>query len=68
MYKRQTPGEVFVHGEELRSMGLNIPQVTQVAQALNRLGVPVDPAVYTLEDAVKAILALKKGKGGEASC
>ena len=49
-------------------MGLNIPQVTQVAQALNRLGVPVDPAVYTLEDAVKAILALKKGKGGEASC
>lgn len=61
------PGEVFVHGEELRSMGLNIPQVTQVAQALNRLGVPVNPAVYTLEDAVKAILAVK-GKGGGASC
>lgn len=62
-----TPGEVFVHGEELRAMGLNIPQVTQVAQALNRLGVPVNPAVYTLEDAVRAILALK-GKGGEAPC
>lgn len=63
-----TPGEVFVHGEELRAMGLNIPQVTQVAQALNRLGVPVDSAVYTLEDAVRAILAQKQGKGGEASC
>lgn len=62
-----TPGEVFVHGEELRQIGLNVPQVTQVAQALNRLGVPVDPAVYTMEDAVRSILALR-GKGGGASC
>ena len=62
-----TPGEVFLHGEALRAMGLNIPQVTQVAQALNRLGVPVNPAVYTMEDAVRAILALR-GKGGAASC
>jgi len=62
-----TPGEVFVHGEALRAIGLNIPQVTQVAQALNRLGVPVDPAVYTMPDAVRAILALK-GKGGGAPC
>ncbi|MBR1780029.1 MAG: energy-coupling factor transporter ATPase [Oscillospiraceae bacterium] len=62
-----TPGEVFLHGEALSAMGLNIPQVTQVAQALNRLGVPVNPAVYTMEDAVRAILALR-GKGGAASC
>lgn len=62
-----TPGEVFVHGEALRAIGLSIPQVTQVAQALNRLGVPVDPAVYTMPDAVRAILALK-GKGGGALC
>ena len=61
-----TPGEVFVHGPELRSIGLNIPQVTQVAQALNKLGVNIDPAVYTMEDAVRAILAAK-GKG-DASC
>ena len=58
-----TPGEVFVHGDELRAIGLNIPQVTQVAQALNRLGVPVNPAVYTMEDAVRSILSLK-GKEG----
>ena len=61
-----TPAEVFVHGPELRAIGLNIPQVTQVAQALNKLGVPVDPAVYTMEDAVRAILAAR-GKG-DASC
>ncbi len=62
-----TPGEVFVHGDELRRIGLNVPQVTQIAQALNRLGVPVDPAVYTMEDAVRSILALR-GKGGGAPC
>ncbi len=62
-----TPGEVFVHGEELRAIGLDIPQVTQVAQALNRLGVPVDPAVYTMPDAVRAILALRR-KEGDTPC
>ena len=62
-----TPGEVFVHGDELRRIGLNVPQVTQIAQALNRLGVPVDPAVYTMEDAVRSILTLR-GKGGGAPC
>ena len=62
-----TPGEVFVHGEELRAMGLDIPQVTQVLQTLNGLGVPVDPAVYTMEDAVQAILACRE-KGGSRPC
>lgn len=62
-----TPGEVFVHGEELRAMGLDIPQVTQVLQALRGLGVPVDPAVYTMEDAVQAILACRE-KGGSRPC
>ena len=62
-----TPGEVFIHGDELRQIGLNVPQVTQIAQALNRLGVPMDPAVYTMEDAVRSVLALR-GKGGGASC
>ena len=62
-----TPGEVFIHGDELRQIGLNVPQVTQIAQALNRLGVPMDPAVYTMEDAVRSVLALR-GKEGGASC
>ena len=62
-----TPGEVFIHGDELRQIGLNVPRVTQIAQALNRLGVPMDPAVYTMEDAVRSVLALR-GKGGGASC
>ena len=62
-----TPGEIFLRGDELRAMGLNVPQVTQVAQALRKLGLPVDPAVYTMEDTVRAILALR-GKGGGGAC
>ena len=46
---------------------LDIPQVTQVLQALNGLGVPVDPAVYTMKDAVQAILACRE-KGGSRPC
>lgn len=54
-----TPGEVFAHGAELREMGLDIPKVTQVAQKLRSMGIPVDADVYTMEDAVKSILALR---------
>lgn len=54
-----TPGEVFAHGAELREMGLDIPKVTQVAQRLRSMGIPVDANVYTMEDAVKSILALR---------
>ena len=61
-----TPGEVFSHGAQLREMGLDIPKVTQVMQKLRSLGVPVDDAVYTMEDAVQSILALR-GKG-DAKC
>ncbi len=57
-----TPGEVFAHGTQLREMGLDIPKVTQVAQQLHRMGIPVDANVYTMEDAVRSILALQ-GKG-----
>ncbi len=61
------PSDVFVHGEELRKIGLDVPHVTQIVQALNRLGVPVDPAVYTMQDAVKAILAFHE-KEGDVTC
>ena len=46
--------------EELIDVGLNVPQVTQVAMALQRQGVAVDPAVYTVS-ALRAQLAALKG-------
>nr|WP_325211930.1 energy-coupling factor transporter ATPase [uncultured Oscillibacter sp.] len=60
-----TPAEVFTRAEELLSAGLDVPQITRVAMALRDRGVPVDPAVYTVEALEKQLLALKRGG---ASC
>ncbi len=57
-----TPHEVFSRARELIDVGLNVPQVTQVAMALARQGVDIDPAVYTVADLRAALLALKGGK------
>lgn len=58
-----TPKEVFSHGAELEAMGLAIPQVTRIFRRLHQLGLPVDPAVYTTQQAVAALTALKGGDG-----
>ena len=57
-----TPAEVFTHAEELVSMGLNIPQVTQVFLQLQKLGLDV-ANVYTIEQAVSEIKRLRGGAG-----
>ena len=56
-----TPREVFARGEELLEAGLDVPQVTRVAMALRDRGLPIDPAVYTVEELERAIQALRKG-------
>ena len=55
-----TPAEVFARAEELVKMGLNIPQVTRVFLELKKKGLDVEP-VYTLQQAVDALTALKGG-------
>ena len=57
-----TPHEVFQYGQELENMGLGVPQMTRVFNRLRAMGVDIDPAVYTTEQAKQAILA-KLGKG-----
>ena len=54
------PAEVFARAEELLNMGLSIPRVTQVFLHLRKMGLPVEN-VYTLEQAVEALKALKGG-------
>ena len=60
-----TPAEVFAQADALLAAGLDVPQVTRVAIALRERGVDVDPAVYTVEDLERQLLALRKGG---ASC
>ena len=55
-----TPGEVFNHTQELLDMGLDIPEITRVFLKLQEKGIDV-PQVYTIEQAVKVLVALKGG-------
>ncbi len=55
-----TPREVFGRAEELLGMGLSIPQVTQVFLKLREMGLEVPP-VYTMEQAVEALIQIKGG-------
>ena len=54
------PGEVFRHAQELLDMGLDIPVLTNVFMHLRSLGADVEN-VYTMEQAVAALLKLKGG-------
>ena len=53
------PRDVFQHGKELEEMGLGVPQMTRVFHRLKAMGVDIDPSVYTIEQAKKAILKAK---------
>ena len=57
-----TPEQVFTRAEELLEMGLDIPELTQVFLQLRQLGLDV-PAVYTMEQAVDALVKLRKEAG-----
>ena len=56
-----TPTEVFARGGELLAAGLDVPQVTRIAMALRERGLAIDPAVYTVQDLERQLLALRKG-------
>lgn len=58
------PGQVFAHARELAEIGLDIPEITRLFLRLKELGLPVDPSVYTVEQAAAALLALKDSPGG----
>ena len=55
------PSEIFTRAQRLREIGLNVPQVTTLFLRLKELGAPVDPATYTVEEALKQLLRLKGG-------
>ena len=56
-----TPAQVFEKAERLQRIGLTVPQVTSLFLRLKELGLPVDPATYTVEGALQQLLRLKGG-------
>ncbi len=65
LYLQGTPHEVFSRAADLEATGLTVPQITKICMRLRELGVAVDPATYTVADAVRQLSALA-GKGGAA--
>lgn len=55
--------EVFSHDEELKDMGLNIPQITRIFSELGRYGFNLDKSTYTIDDAAEKILKYLQGGG-----
>ena len=58
-----TPHEVFSHGEELKQLGLAVPAMNRVFSRVHAMGVDIDPAVYTVEQAKAAFLEAFGRKG-----
>ena len=56
------PREVFSRADELVKIGLDVPMVTSVMLRLRELGLDVDPSVFTMEQAVSALLQLREGR------
>lgn len=52
---------VFSRAEELEAIGLSVPAVTKTLMLLQRAGVAVDTAAYTVEQATAQILSLLGG-------
>ncbi len=52
------PDEVFSHSEKLISAGLDLPQITHIANALRSRNIQLPEAIYTVDQAVSAILSL----------
>ncbi len=57
-----TPEEVFSRGRELRQMGLAVPEMTELADKLRDMGVPLEDTVYTVEQMLSALLKMERGR------
>lgn len=60
-----TPSEVFIHGEELRQIGLDVPECAKLAKLLREKGFDMPEDIYSMEDVKNAILKQFK-RGGDA--
>ena len=61
-----TPAEVFVHGEELREIGLDVPECAKLAAVLREKGFNIAAGVYSQEDILQQILKNLHAEAGNA--
>ena len=56
-----SPAEIFSRAEELVRIGLSVPKATELAMALRRRGLPLPEGIYSHEQLLEALLALREG-------
>ena len=56
-----TPEEVFSRGEELKSMGLDIPDSMEIAARLKKAGMDIDEVCLTMDETADRIAEIIKG-------
>ena len=61
-----TPREVFRHYDELRTLGVGVPTVTDLMHQLRRKGMPVSTDIITVEEAKTEILRVLREEGRHA--
>lgn len=62
IYMHGKTAEVFERAEELSSVGLSVPQITELMNRLRGRGLDVPVGIYTVEGAKAALMALKEAK------
>ncbi len=61
-----TAHNVFSNSQKLIEIGLNVPNITKVFVELKKQGINIPSNVYTMEDAVKAILSYENRRDENA--
>ena len=62
-----TPAEVFIHGDALNAIGLDVPECARLAERLRGAGFDMPEGIYSPEDVARAIIAqLGKGRSKDA--
>ena len=54
-----TPREIFKEVDKLKSFGLEVPQVTELAYELRKNGVQISDSILTAKDLVSELETLK---------
>lgn len=59
-----TPAQVFAKVKEIKSLGLDVPQTTELCYALSKSGFDIDGSNLTIDECAESIMKLYKSVGG----
>ena len=69
VFCHDTVANVFRRSQELQAIGLAVPQITRVCDALRARGVPLTDDIFTVEQAKQQLLEwYHRRRGGQGTC